>query len=481
MELIFQLYNNAIKAKNESLGFEEDETVRQNEETLKADPPKTRKKRSRSVEYKTRNTIDDEDFKTKLDRFIINSAIDKRVLSKSDLMRITRGWKNGRDEKTDDEWYDYYYKELYSQPGWSKPLKTTYENIKYTVYKTPNKRKKLAFDMVQKTTDKKTNLQIEAAEHKRVENEKKADTYIPNSFPLKDNKKYYLHSVFSPNTYIIDLMFSDKNCYLIAINGNTRYLYAQILNTVIQQEEGFRIGTNAVRNVSHYIAALDKLLKQGMKPEKLIGDDEGCFKAATAFYNQHHIIFEPVRRMRKGVYPNFMPREQNEKTEPLHSSLGLVDRVIRTLRDMAYNVNIGTINPGQMKDLVMLYNKAPHETLSYYAGEETTPEMAQNDPELENFIIRRIMQSNFNVKKQFGYDLPENSPVSVYNDTDIFQKRRTINQPGHFVVGKFDRGLYEVKNVEGNVPTQYLPRYRLQPEHQKKYVFFNENNNDDDE
>ena len=158
LELIFQLYNNAIKAKNESLGFEEDETVRQNEETLKADPPKTRKKRSRSVEYKTRNTIDDEDFKTKLDRFIINSAIDKRVLSKSDLMRITRGWKNGRDEKTDDEWYDYYYKELYSQPGWSKPLKTTYENIKYTVYKTPNKRKKLAFDMVQKTTDKKTNL-----------------------------------------------------------------------------------------------------------------------------------------------------------------------------------------------------------------------------------------------------------------------------------------------------------------------------------
>ena len=151
-----------------------------------------------------------------------------------------------------------------------------------------------------------------------------------------------------------------------------------------------------------------------------------------------------------------------EKTEPLHSSLGIVDRVIRTLRDMAYNVEIDVIQPAEMKRLVELYNNSPHTTLSYYAGEQISPLMAQNDSVLEKFIMRRICQENFNVKSQDGYKIPMGEIVKVYNNFDKFDKRRSVIQPGNYYVSDYKNGLYEITDYDTN-DTQLLPRARIQP------------------
>lgn len=53
-----------------------------------------------------------------------------------------------------------------------------------------------------------------------------------------------------------------------------------------------------------------------------------------------------------------MAQNKNNKTEPLHNSLGIIDRVIRTLRDMAYTAKIPKITPDVMDDLVYQYNNA---------------------------------------------------------------------------------------------------------------------------
>ena len=63
----------------------------------------------------------------------------------------------------------------------------------------------------------------------------------PNSFPLKENKKrYLLHTIAPRHSYIIDLMFENKQyCYLVAININTRKLWVEstALNIETNDEE----------------------------------------------------------------------------------------------------------------------------------------------------------------------------------------------------------------------------------------------------
>ena len=59
---------------------------------------------------------------------------------------------------------------------------------------------------------------------------------------------------------------------------------------------------------------------------------------------------------------------RRQKKDPMHSSLGIIDRVIRTLRDMAYNIKADVITPEIMEELVSQYNNAPHKTLLKLAG-----------------------------------------------------------------------------------------------------------------
>ena len=54
-------------------------------------------------------------------------------------------------------------------------------------------------------------------------------------------------------------------------------------------------------------------------------------------------------------------------SEPYHSSLSILDRVVRIIRDLAYNLKYLIITPDRMQHLVYIYNNVPHETLTHYA------------------------------------------------------------------------------------------------------------------
>ena len=128
----------------------------------------------------------------------------------------------------------------------------------------------------------------------------------------------------------------------------------------------------------------------------------------------------------KTEFPSFMNdynMVKKQKTEPNHSSLGLIDRVIRTIRDMAYNMRIRLITPEIMKQIVYLYNNSPHSTLSKYAGQLVTPENVDNDPELEDFIIRKIKQENYSIMNNLGFNLSKGAKVDVYNVDSSMAKR----------------------------------------------------------
>ena len=87
-----------------------------------------------------------------------------------------------------------------------------------------------------------------------------------------------------------------------------------------------------------------------MKPSYIIGDGEKCFNSnkAKAFYKnqdqKHEIKFIKVERVETNYKPQHEIKENKKpKTEPYHTSLSIIDRAIRTIRDMAYNMEVHNI------------------------------------------------------------------------------------------------------------------------------------------
>ena len=388
--------------------------------------------------------IEDEtdSFENKLEDYILFRSNYEGELSPKQFERLTRGWKKDRDKHSLDEWYEIYQHKLNSNPGNLIEYDPSEHQVKYYAFKSKKKIDKLA----------KSNIQLDISDRQDEPNQ---------VFPVEDNKKFYLHKVAGPNTYFIDLMFEYEFCYLVAINANTRYLYVSLINSKVGKNG---VAKNNLKKINSIIKALSNLLKQGMNPKVLIGDDEPSFHSeATKSFLGKDCKIEKVERIKKTVYPEFMSKKQTTKTEPLHSSLGIIDRVIRTLRDMAYTAQVDKITPEVMEDLVFQYNHAPHETLSKYSGMECTPEMAQNDKDLESHICRRILQQNYNIMTKPDFVIEDFEYVKVYNGKDPFQKRRSVIQPGLWFINGFEEGKYHVVNAE-NGDDQFLPRYRIHPE-----------------
>lgn len=431
------------------------------------------------------NINDDDDFGYKLNCLIKKHIVEKTCFSFKQFRKYVKDWKKGKDEKTLFDWYNDYVKEIHQDPNYG--LKLFHNNdISYTVYRSPNKRAHLQTLNInfgnadaEQINEMKNEVRNQVNEETENENEDKPTNY----FPLKDNKQFHLHKVSSPNSYMIDLMQSGKFMYLIAININTRYLFAECMNNSVNfylnDTEKQDIFSKSSKTASSFLNCLTKMMKNGMKPEFLTGDGEKAFAsdAAKNFYRSNGITWIDIRRQKRGVYEDFYYNDRNQvknvskdknRTDPLHSSLGIIDRVIRTLRDMAYNSEIGVIEPSDMKQLVELYNNAPHQSLSYYAGCSVTPNKVQHDSDLETFIMRRICQENYNVQQKEGFFIKFDQPVKVYNEKDAFHKRRSIIQPGIFYVQDFNNGLYTIFRPDtGDVQT--VPRFKIAPAYVRKY------------
>lgn len=362
-------------------------------------------------------------------------------LTRDQFIKMTRGWPQSL--KSIDEWYQIYLE--------NHPSNFSHEDTQSitTPFGFKSKKKIDALKSI-------------------YPNRISPSTHTTSTFPLKFNvKQYQRHKACPRYTYIIDLMFSDKFTYLVAINANTRYLFVEpMFNIIFKNNESDEVKRNTFSKSSKtaetYVKKLESLIISGMKVNYLQGDGEGAFNSRAAWdcYDRHGIKFTPAPRIKMGVYPEFMKKEQSKsKMDPMHSSLGIIDRVIRTIRDMAYNMHIGVIDPNAMKDIVYQYNNAPHTTLSKYLGMNVSPQMVQDDPELEDYIVRQINHENYKVTNKPGFMLHEGTPVKVYNEKDSLSKRRSIVQPGNHRIVNFKNGLYVVADDKNN--TQLIPRYKI--------------------
>ena len=381
-------------------------------------------------------------FERRIVEYVNTHNKDDELLEFEDFKRLTDKWDVKRTKSTQD-YYGYYNKKYYQYSPQIQTTITPYNNI--VGYKSKKKYEVL---------------------HNLNTDLKPIDNTTPSSFPLKSNiKKYQLHKVAARNTYMIDLMFSGKLCYLVAINVNTKYLIVELMNAIKSEDEFTTKFSKKSKDVNSYLRTLQRIIDNGIRIKHLIGDGEKAFMSKTArdkFYTPNGIDFIAVPRQYKTLFPDFIDNKFANKTDPLHSALGIIDRVIRTIRDMAYNMKIdpNKITPNIMNEIVNQYNNSPHNGLSKYAGFDVSPVIVQNDNELEEYIVRKICQCNYEIVNQPGYRLHDGMNVKIYNEKDTMSKRREIIQPGEFRIDKFENGLYTVKNIKNN-KTQLIPRYRL--------------------
>ena len=116
------------------------------------------------------------------------------------------------------------------------------------------------------------------------------------------------------------------------------------------------------------------------------------------------------------------------------------------------------MTPIVMNEIVRQYNYSPHKGLSKWAGFSVSPKMVNDDPHLEEYIVRKICQANWEIMNSEGFRINDGVEVKVYNDVDKMMKRRIL-QPGKHKVNGFKNGLYEIVNENGQ--KQMMPRYRL--------------------
>lgn len=295
------------------------------------------------------------------------------------------------------------------------------------------------FDSVNKVKSSLSNNQ-------KLNYTKKEIELFKKTRPLKKHphiKENYYVPTFSkyPGAYMIDFIEQSKESkninnypryYFIAININTRYIF------VYPQEH---------KNTNESLISLRTLYNDCNKNiVSIISDKEAGFNAKD-FLDE---------LTNKDISYRYIDEQR-------HSTLGIIDRVIRTLRDMnvpgvedvleSDDISFRDFSKDKMEKLVILYNNTWHESI------DMSPAEMQNDINLERkYIIKKLYESE-DRKNLLDYELDEGDYVRYINIKERNKKHRyKVTPEAYKVVGK-DGNAYIIMAKDGSTKT--IARWRL--------------------
>ena len=225
------------------------------------------------------------------------------------------------------------------------------------------------------------------------------------------------------------------------LNGNTPRYWQLFINTNTRYAVAYQLNNKTADNIyNNLVEFVNKY-----HPRKLTSDEEPGLiaKKNMDYLKDNHC----------GV---FIVQEQQ------HSTLGIIDRFIRTLRDMntAQEHNEDNtdkqftyISPDKMNKLLDSYNNTIHSSI------KMTPKEMMDKPELEDKYIKQCLAQQ---NQQYGikdFKLHVGDYVRYITDRDKFGKRRY----------NVSREAYKIDDSLGNIytliakdgTTRNLPRWRL--------------------
>ena len=220
--------------------------------------------------------------------------------------------------------------------------------------------------------------------------------------------------------------------FLILINVNTRYAHA------IPTERKNKETINQI--LSEFIS--------NHAINSIVCDDESAFtsKLVLDTLTSHNVSLRII-------------------TEQRHSALGIVDRFIRTLRDM----NVPTVKSKhqsthekyrdfsvkRMNKLIDIYNNTTHSATKH------TPEEMQNNVELEKQYITEKLYQLERRRKQKDFELAPDTYVRYILPKDPHTKARFKVSPEAYKISHKDGNAYVLIAQDGTVKT--VSRWRIIP------------------
>ena len=252
----------------------------------------------------------------------------------------------------------------------------------------------------------------------------------------RNHNRIYQVKIFSKfrNSWFTDLydnlVGNQPRYWQIFINTNTRYAVAYEL----KDKTADSILKNLVSFVKKY------------HPRKLTSDEEAGL-----------IAKKNMDYLKDQNCSVFIVQERN------HSTLGIIDRFIRTLRDMNTaqmkhneantDKQFTFISPEKMNSLLDTYNSTVH------SSTKMTPKEMMDKPELEDKYIRQCLERQ---NQQYGikdFKLNSGDYVRYITDRDKFGKRRYHVSRESYKIDDSLGNIYTLIAKDGT--TRNLPRWRL--------------------
>jgi hypothetical protein len=113
-----------------------------------------------------------------------------------------------------------------------------------------------------------------------------------------------------------------------------------------------------------------------------------------------------------------------------------------------------------MKYLIDEYNNSPHSTLSKIIGSPITPNIVNEMPQLEDFIVEQLMKENIKIKLRDDYNIV-GKWCRCINESSKFDKIKNKLLPGIWKVVDTEDGLFVCQQYKEGSPLEHyisLPR-----------------------
>ena len=276
-------------------------------------------------------------------------------------------------------------------------------------------------------------------------------------FNIHKQIKQYQFKTYSrvPGGFIGDIFFNkSKFACLLLININTRKAYGYALNNVevkpIGQTNDYG---NQVYEIS-YSTTNKKTTSNLINVFKQFLNDIDHKITSLRFDNESAVKSKQFQTMLRNNGIKFVP-----VVEGSHTSLSLIDRLCRTIRDISYNMGIKILTQNDINKVLNVYNNMYHSSLSKMLAKKITPNEVNDNPELEQQIINYCIDYNKQLKVLHPeIELQVGQICKVYQPFDKFKKRRRLLKKDYYKIVNKTGNIYTVQNVRNNKKID-VPRY----------------------
>lgn len=217
--------------------------------------------------------------------------------------------------------------------------------------------------------------------------------------------------------YQIDIFIYKRKYYLLAININTKYGYI----------------SKSIKNKSvHAVLPEIKIFVDKFKPDSISCDNEPAFVSKDTV---EYLISKDI--------------ELKVITEQIHSSLGIINRFCRTIRDMLFqSKNLS------LEEAIEIYNNSYHRTIGM------KPIDMQKDSELEEMYISKCIFENKAKIKKLHENIKPGTKVRFINEYENkLQKIRYKLSPYYYIVDSIDNFKAAIMANDGSIKS--VPLYRI--------------------